>query len=61
MLADKAAKDLAEVLGQAELKQKLEELGTYPRPISGGELKAFIVREQALWKPLVQESGLRAQ
>ncbi len=60
-IADKAAKDLAEVLGQADLKQKLEELGTYPRPISGGELKAFIAREQALWKPLVQESGLRAQ
>jgi tripartite-type tricarboxylate transporter receptor subunit TctC len=60
-LADKAAKDLAEVLGQAELKQKIEELGTYPRPISGGALTAFIAREQALWKPLVQESGLRAQ
>jgi tripartite-type tricarboxylate transporter receptor subunit TctC len=59
--ADKVASDLTQVFGQAELKQKLEELGTYPRPMSGGELKEFIAREQALWKPLVQQSGIRAQ
>jgi tripartite-type tricarboxylate transporter receptor subunit TctC len=60
-IADKVANDLKEVFGQAELKQKLEELGTYPRPMSPAELKDFIAREQAMWKPLVQQSGIRAQ
>jgi tripartite-type tricarboxylate transporter receptor subunit TctC len=60
-IADKVANDLNQVLGQPELKQKLEELGTYPRPMSPGELKDFIGREQAMWKPLVQQSGIRAQ
>jgi tripartite-type tricarboxylate transporter receptor subunit TctC len=60
-IAEKVANDLNEVLGTPELKQKLEELGTYPRPMSPGELRDFILREQAMWKPLVQESGIRAQ
>jgi len=58
-IVDKVGKDLNEILASPELKQKLEELGTYPRPMSPHGLEDFIAREQALWKPLVQESGLR--
>jgi len=60
-IADKVAKDLTAIVAQPELKRRLQELGTYTRPMAGAELKEFIAREQALWKPLVQEVGAKPQ
>jgi tripartite-type tricarboxylate transporter receptor subunit TctC len=48
------AADLATVLAQPEVKDKLATLGTYVRALSPNETAAFIKSEQALWWPIVR-------
>jgi len=56
-VANKLAADLREVLGQSELKQRFETLGTYVRPLSPIETAAFIRAERDLWRPIVRQVG----
>jgi tripartite-type tricarboxylate transporter receptor subunit TctC len=51
--------DLNTVLGEAELRQRLQELGAFVRTMSPGETAAFIRREQESWRPLVRQVGLK--
>ena len=54
----KVNEDLNAVLGEAELRQRLQELGAFVRTMSPGETTTFIRREQESWRPLVRQVGL---
>jgi tripartite-type tricarboxylate transporter receptor subunit TctC len=50
--------DVNAVMMLPELKQRFEEIGHYPRPMSPDETTQFIRAEQALWRPIVRQLGL---
>jgi tripartite-type tricarboxylate transporter receptor subunit TctC len=50
--------DLNTVLGEAELRQRLQALGAFVRTMSPAETATFIRREQESWRPLVRQVGL---
>ena len=54
----KVNEDLNAVLGEAELRQRLQELGAFVRTMSPDETATFIRREQESWRPLVRQVGL---
>jgi len=54
-------RDLASVLRDSTLREKLETLGVYPRPMSTEETRDFIRLEQERWKPVIRQAGLTAQ
>ncbi len=49
--------DLRAVLGQGELKQRYEALGTYVRLLSPTETAVFIRTERDRWRPIVRQVG----
>ena len=53
--------DLNAVLELPEIKQRFQEIGTYPRPMSPSETTEFIRAEQALWRPIVRQMGVGQQ
>jgi tripartite-type tricarboxylate transporter receptor subunit TctC len=59
-IAGKVSADLRQVLAQADVQERLRELGTYPRPMSPVELAAFIRGQQATWKPVIEQVGLKS-
>ncbi len=54
----KLRRDLQDVLGQRDLRQKFATLGSFMHPMTPSELATFIQREQAMWKPIVRQAGL---
>ena len=50
--------DLNAVLELPAIKQRFQEIGTYPRPMSPNEATEFIRAEQALWRPIVRQMGV---
>lgn len=54
-IVQKINHDLVAVLGEPELKQKFESLGTYVRPMSRAETAEFIQSEQKIWQPLARK------
>jgi tripartite-type tricarboxylate transporter receptor subunit TctC len=60
-IAHKVSDDLRTILSRPELKQRYQELGTYVRPMSPGELTNFISAQQQMWKPIIAEVGLKGQ
>ena len=57
----KVNQDLNAVLVRPELRQRLQDLGAFVRPMSPAETAAFIRSEQQVWRPLVRQIGLKAQ
>ena len=53
-IVHKVSKDLRAVLSQPDLQKKFAALGTYVRPLSPGEVAAFIQSEKNLWRPIVR-------
>ena len=53
--------DLGSVLRDSVLRDKLETLGVYPRPMSLEETREFIRRERERWRPIIRQAGLAAQ
>ena len=43
--------------GQARVKKRFEDLGTYIRPTTPEELTAFIREQQAIWRPVIAETA----
>ena len=60
-VARKASGDLRAVLDQSELRDRLQEIGFYARPMSPTELRDFIGREQELWKPIIAQIGIKGK
>jgi tripartite-type tricarboxylate transporter receptor subunit TctC len=57
----KVSDDLREVLAQADVKRKFDELSLSTRPMSSEELGDFIRSERQLWKPVIKQIGLAMQ
>jgi tripartite-type tricarboxylate transporter receptor subunit TctC len=54
-LAKKISEDLRAVMGDAGMKKRLEDIASYPRPMSPAELRDYIRGEQSLWKPVIEK------
>ena len=57
----KVNRDLGNVLNESAVREKLETLGVYPRPMSPEQTAEFIRIEQALWRPVIRQAGLASQ
>ena len=57
-LAAKISKDVEAVLDDNAVVARLDELGTYVKRMSSGELTAFIKDQRAKWAPVVQKFGV---
>lgn len=51
------AEDLRATLSDPSLRQRFEDIGTFPRPSSLEQTMAFIKAEQDLWRPIVRQIG----
>lgn len=58
-IARKINGDLHAVLANSQVRLKLEGLGVYPRHMSPAATAGFIRREQDLWRPLIEQIGLK--
>lgn len=52
-IAQKISADLRTVMQLPEVRDRLADLGTYARPMSGGELLSFIHAQQKAWGPII--------
>jgi tripartite-type tricarboxylate transporter receptor subunit TctC len=50
---------MAEVLADAGIIKKLEDLGVYGRKMSSAEFNAFVAKQVSDWAPLVKSSGAK--
>jgi tripartite-type tricarboxylate transporter receptor subunit TctC len=58
---DRLNKEINGVLGQADVKAKLEAVGAIVTPMSVEEVKAFVGRESAKYLNVIKETGVTAQ
>jgi len=54
-IISKVSADLTKVLSDPELKQKLGQVGNYPRAMSPDETLAFVDKEQKTWLPILEK------
>lgn len=60
-IAQKVSTDLRTVLARPDVVQRMQELGTYPRPMSPVELAGFIASQQQTWRPIIAAVGMKAR
>jgi tripartite-type tricarboxylate transporter receptor subunit TctC len=60
-IAQKISDDLKIVLAQPELKRKFQDIASYTRPMNPTEMLAYIREEQALWKPVIEQIGMKGK
>lgn len=60
-IAQKISDDLKIVLAQPELKEKFQGIASYTRPMNPTELLAYIREEQSLWKPVIEQIGMKGK
>lgn len=60
-IAHKVSQDLNAVLAEPELKQKFQDMASYTRPMTPDQLKAYIREEQQLWKPVIEQVGMKGK
>ena len=60
-IARKVSEDLRVVLNQPELRQRFQGMASYPRPMNPAELLAYIREERELWKPVIEQIGMKAK
>ena len=58
-VAEKVSEDLRKVLSDPELRAKFETVSCYTRPMNPKELLTFIREEQALWRPVLGQIGMK--
>ncbi len=56
-IARKISDDLRTVLVKPELKNRLDQLGTYIRPTTPAELTTYIREQQRIWRPIIAETA----
>jgi tripartite-type tricarboxylate transporter receptor subunit TctC len=39
----------------------MQELGTYPQPMSSAELAGFIAQQQKTWQPVITAVGIKSR
>jgi tripartite-type tricarboxylate transporter receptor subunit TctC len=60
-VVQKLSRDLRAALDDRELREKLAKFGTDATKMSPAELRAFILREQKAWLPVIRQAGLKAE
>ena len=60
-IVHRVSEDLAKVVVDADLKQKLAKLGSYSRPMSPDKSTAFVKEEQRTWQPVLQSMAANAR
>jgi tripartite-type tricarboxylate transporter receptor subunit TctC len=60
-VAQKVSADLRTVLTRPEVIERIQELGTYPLPMSPAELADFIASQQKTWQPVIAEVGIKSR
>jgi tripartite-type tricarboxylate transporter receptor subunit TctC len=50
----KVSDALSKVVGETDVQKKLAVTGSYVRPMSPGEVMAFIKADQQMWKPILE-------
>ena len=60
-IAAKVSVDLRTVLARPDVIAQMQELGTYPVPMSPTELASFIVNQQKTWQPIIAEIGIKSR
>jgi tripartite-type tricarboxylate transporter receptor subunit TctC len=58
-IARKVSEDLRAVLGEPALKQRFQDIASYTRPMNPAELRDYILEERALWKPVIEQIGMK--
>jgi tripartite-type tricarboxylate transporter receptor subunit TctC len=53
-IVNKVSDALGKVVGETEVQKKLAVTGSYVRPMSPGEVMAFIQADQQMWKPILE-------
>ena len=53
-IVNKVSDALGKVVGETEVQKKLAATGSYVRPMSPGEVMAFIQADQQMWKPILE-------
>ena len=56
-IAQKISDDLRAVLKEPELKNRLDTLGTYSRPMTPAELTSYIQEQRRIWGPIIIETA----
>jgi tripartite-type tricarboxylate transporter receptor subunit TctC len=54
-VVNKVSDALRKVVGETEVQKKLATTGSYVRPMSPAEVRAFIQAEQQMWKPILEQ------
>ena len=54
-IVNKASADLAKVLAEPEVKNKLATLGAYVHPMSPAEVRTFVEDQQQTWRPIAEK------
>jgi tripartite-type tricarboxylate transporter receptor subunit TctC len=57
-IARKVSDDLRKVLAQPDVISRMQELGTYPVPMSPSELANFIAEQKRTWQPIIDKVGM---
>lgn len=60
-IARQASDDLRSILNRPDVRERLQDMGCYTRPMSPPELRAFIESEQKLWKPVIAQIGMKGK
>lgn len=60
-ITDKINADVNRVLTVPEVGAKFREFGTYPKPGSVSDAKAFIANEKTLWSGVLKKAGIEAE
>lgn len=58
-LARKISEDLNSVMAEPAMKKKLEGIASYTQLMTPAELLAYVRKEQQLWKPVIEQVGLK--
>jgi len=60
-IVEKVNADVNRVLVIPDVRQRLQDLGAFVRPMSTAEVTDFVRSEQRAWQPLVRQIGLKRQ
>jgi tripartite-type tricarboxylate transporter receptor subunit TctC len=60
-MAEKVSADLRTVLARPDVQIRMQELGTYPAPMSPDELAGFIASQQKTWQPVIAAVGMKSR
>jgi tripartite-type tricarboxylate transporter receptor subunit TctC len=60
-VARQVSDDLRSILSRPDVRERLQDIGCYTRPMSPAELRAFIESEQKLWKPVIAQINLKGR